>query len=216
MARKSSTLALNLRGPSSGVPVYRWLYEQNRTAILDRRLPPGARLPATRDLAETYNLSRTTIITAFEQLKSEGYVDGRIGSGTYVSKVLPEQLLEVGSIRQEGRLRHRRIVLSAYARRLQPLRWRPAQPVRAFRPNQAALDLFPTTLWAQVAARRLRRASARLLAGGGTPGCRPPRGAGGGYLKTSPGGECAAAQVVVVFGAPEGVRRNAPLLNDSG
>ena len=161
MARKSSTLALNLRGPSSGVLAYRWLYEQLRTAILDGRLRPGARLPATRDLAQAYKLSRTTIITAFEQLKSEGYVEGRTGSGTYVSKVLPEQLLQVGSVLQEARLRHRRIALSAYARRLQPLRWRPSQPVRAFRPNQAALDLFPTTLWAQVAARRLRRVSAR-------------------------------------------------------
>jgi len=123
MARKSSTLALNLRGPSSGVPAYRWLYEQLRTAILDGQLRPGARLPATRDLAEAYKLSRTTIITAFEQLKSEGYVEGRTGSGTYVSKVLPEQLLQVGSVLQEVRLRHRRIVLSAYARRLQPLRW---------------------------------------------------------------------------------------------
>ena len=67
MARKSSTLALNLRGPAPGVPLYRWLYEQLRTAILDGRLRPGARLPATRDLAEAYKLSRTTIIVAFEQ-----------------------------------------------------------------------------------------------------------------------------------------------------
>jgi GntR family transcriptional regulator/MocR family aminotransferase len=216
MARKSSTLAVNLRGPSSGVPLYRWLYEQLRTSILDGRLRPGARLPATRDFAEAYKLSRTTIITAFEQLKSEGYVEGRIGSGTYVSKVLPEQLLEVGSLRQEARLRHRRIALSAYARRLQPLRWRPAQPVRAFRPNQAALDLFPTTLWAQVAARRLRRVSARLLAGGETLGYRPLREAVAEYLNTSRGVKCTADQVLIVSGAQEGLDRTARLLLNPG
>jgi len=216
MARKSSTLALNLRGPSSGVPVYRWLYEQLRTSILDGRLRPGARLPATRDLAEVYKLSRTTIITAFEQLKSEGYVEGRTGSGTYVSKVLPEQLLEVGSVRQEARLRHRRIALSAYARRLQPLRWRPSQPVRAFRPNQAALDLFPTNLWAQVAARRLRRVSARLLAGGETLGYRPLREAVAEYLNTSRGVKCTADQVLIVSGAQEGLDRTARLLLNPG
>src|SRR5882672_12928964 len=108
MARKSSTLALNLRGPGAGVPLYRWLYEQLRTAILDGRLLPGARLPATRDLAEAYGLSRTTIVTAFEQLRSEGYVEGRTGSGTYVSTVLPEQLLQVGRKLPERALPHRR------------------------------------------------------------------------------------------------------------
>ena len=216
MARKSSTLALNLRGPSSGVLAYRWLYEQLRTAILDGRLRPGARLPATRDLAQAYKLSRTTIITAFEQLKSEGYVEGRTGSGTYVSKVLPEQLLQVGSVLQEARLRHRRIALSAYARRLQPLRWRPSQPVRAFRPNQAALDLFPTTLWAQVAARRLRRVSARLLAGGETLGYRPLREAVAEYLNTSRGVKCNADQVLIVSGAQEGLDRTARLLLNPG
>ncbi len=212
MARKSSTLAFNLRGPISGVPLYRWLYEQLRAAILDGRLKPGARLPATRDLAEAYRLSRTTIVTAFEQLKSEGYVDGRTGSGTYVSKVLPEQLLQAGRVHQEARLRHRRIVLSAYARRLQPFRSRPRHPVRAFRPNQAALDLFPTTLWAQVAARRLRRASTRLLAGGETLGYRPLREAVADYLNTSRGVKCTADQVLIVSGAQEGLDRTARLL----
>ncbi len=216
MARKSSTLALNLRGPSAGVSLYRWLYEQLRTAILDGRLKPGARLPATRDLADAYQLSRTTIVTAFEQLKSEGYVEGRTGSGTYVSQVLPEQLLQVGSVRQEGRLRHRRIVLSAYARRLQPFRSRSRHPVRAFRPNQAALNLFPTTLWAQVAARRLRRVSTKLLAGGETLGYRPLREAVAEYLNTSRGVHCTADQVLIVSGAQEGLDRTARLLLNPG
>src|SRR5262249_25013551 len=131
MARLSSTLALNLREPSGG-SLYRWLYEQLRAAILDGRLKPGARLPATRDLAETYKLSRTTIVTAFEQLKSEGYVEGKTGSGTYVSTVLPEQLLQAGESQQQTRLPHRRISLSDYARRLPPFRQRPPRQVRAF------------------------------------------------------------------------------------
>src|SRR5215471_16020116 len=175
MARKSSTFALNLRQPAAAQPLYRWLYDQLRSAILEGRLSPGARLPASRDLAREYQISRSTIVAAFEQLRSEGYVEGRTGSGTYVSRVLPEHLLQVGRAHKERRLPHCKIAYSAYARRLQPFRSRPAQPVRAFRPNQAALDLFPTTLWAQVASRRLRRVSARLLAGGETLGYRPLR-----------------------------------------
>jgi len=216
MPRKTTSLPLSLPAPPSGTPLYRWLYEQLRAAILAGRLRPGARLPATRDLAEAYRLSRATIIAAFEQLKSEGYVEGRTGSGTYVSKVLPEQLLQAGRTREERRLPHRRILLSAYARRLRPFRSRPAQLVRAFRPNQAALDLFPTTLWAQVAARRLRRVSTKLLAGGETLGYRPLREAVAEYLNTSRGVKCTADQVLIVSGAQEGLDRTARLLLNPG
>ena len=84
-------LALPPRDPS--VPAYRWLYASLRAEILYGRLRPGARLPSTRDLANQYGLARGTIVNAFEQLKSEGYVEGSVGSGTHVSKVLPEKLL---------------------------------------------------------------------------------------------------------------------------
>jgi GntR family transcriptional regulator / MocR family aminotransferase len=59
---------------------YRWLYGALRGAILERRLLPGTRLPATRDLARQYSLARGTVVAAFEQLKSEGYVEGSVGS----------------------------------------------------------------------------------------------------------------------------------------
>ena len=216
MARETTALPLSLAAPAAGVPLSRWLYEQLRAAILEGRLHPGARLPATRDVGEMYRLSRATVVTAFEQLKSEGYVEGRTGSGTYVSKVLPEQLLHAGGLRREGRLPHRRISLSAYAKRLQPFRSLPAQPVRAFRANQPALDLFPTALWAQVAARRLRRVSTKLLAGGEILGYRPLREAVAEYLNTSRGVRCAAEQVLIVSGAQEGLDRTARLLLNPG
>lgn len=216
MARETTSLPLSLPAPAAGVPLYRWLYEQLRATILEGRLHPGARLPATRDVGEMYKLSRATVVTAFEQLKSEGYVEGRTGSGTYVSKVLPEQLLLAGGLRQEGRLPHRRICFSAYAKRLQPFRSVPAQPVRAFRANQPALDLFPTALWAQVASRRLRRASTKLLAGGETLGYRPLREAVAEYLNTSRGVRCTAEQVLIVSGALEGLDRTARLVLNPG
>jgi GntR family transcriptional regulator / MocR family aminotransferase len=216
MPRKTTALPLSLPAAAPGVALYRWLYEQLRAAILEGRLRPGSRLPATRDLADAYRLSRTTILAAFEQLKSEGYVEGQTGSGTFVSKILPEELLQVGGVRQERRLPHKRISLSAYARRLQPFRLAPPQPVRAFRANQPALDLFPKALWAQVAASRLRRASPTLLAGGETLGYRPLREAVAGYLNTSRGVTCAADQVLIVSGAQEGLDRTARLLLNPG
>src|SRR5882762_5364038 len=212
MPRETSALPLSLPGPPAGGRLYRWLYDEMRTAILDGRLRPGSRLPATRDLASAYRLSRATIVTAFDQLKSEGYVEGRSGSGTYVSQVLPEQLLDVRGPRAEKRLPHRRVALSSYARRLQPFRGASPRPMRAFRANQPALDLFPTTLWAQVAARRLRRVSTNLLAGGEALGYRPLREAVADYLNTSRGVKCTADQVLILSGAQEGLDRTARLL----
>lgn len=216
MSREITSLPLNLPPPPAGMPLYGWLYEQLRAAILEGRLRPGARLPATRDLAKAYRLSRPTIVTAFEHLKAEGYVEGRAGSGTYVSKVLPDDLLQTERAGERQRLRHRPIRLSTYARRLKPFRPKREQPARAFRPNQAALDLFPTTLWAQVAARRLRRASASMLAGAEPLGYRPLREAVADYLNTSRGVTCKAEQVLIVSGALEGLDLTARLLLNSG
>ena len=118
MAKESSTLSLNLREPRPRIPLYRWLYEELRSAILAGGLRPGARLPATRDLAAQYGISRPTIVTAFEQLQSEGYVEGKVGSGTYVSKTLPDDLLHAPPTKSSGRKSVRKTRFSEYARRL--------------------------------------------------------------------------------------------------
>jgi GntR family transcriptional regulator / MocR family aminotransferase len=216
MPRKITAFPLSLPAPPADGSLYRWLYGELRSAILDGRLRPGARLPATRDLAAAYDLSRATIVTAFDQLKSEGYVEGKSGSGTYVSQVLPEHRLDVRGPHQETRLPHRRIALSSYARRLQPFRGTAARPIRAFRANQPALDLFPTTLWAQVASRRLRRVSAKLLAGGEALGYRPLREAVAAYLNSSRGVKCVADQVLILSGAQEALDRTARILLNPG
>lgn len=216
MPKKSSTLSLNLRAPAAGTPLYRWLYEELRRAILAGRLQPGARLPATRDLARQYSLSRPTIVSAFEQLRSEGYVDGKIGSGTYVSQVLPEQLLHAGSTRSSTKTSRRHIRLSTYARRLHSYSRTPPRPIRAFRANLPALDQFPTTLWAQVAARRLRQVSTGLLAGGEALGFRPLREAVSEYLNTSRGVKCSAEQVLIISGVQQALDHAAHLLIDPG
>ena len=211
MAKKSSTLPLNLRGPRPRLPLYRWLYDELRSAILAGHLRPGARLPATRDLAAQYGISRPTIVTAFEQLRSEGYVEGKVGSGTYVSRTLPDELLLATPAKSETRTPRRGIPLSAYARRLRPLSRAESRPVRAFRANQPALDAFPMSLWAQVATRRLRRVSARLLAGGEALGYRPLREAVAEYLNTSRGVKCTADQVLIISGVQQALDRTAHL-----
>jgi GntR family transcriptional regulator / MocR family aminotransferase len=230
VAKKLSTLPLSLRGPKPGTPLYRWLYDELRARILAGQLRPGMRLSATRDLAVQYGLSRPTIVTAFEQLRSEGYVEGRVGSGTYVSQTLPDELLQAPRAGSAGTKRRRRIALSAYARRLEKspkevvrnvLRSRTStrggsSAPRAFRAGQPALTAFPTDLWAQVATRRLRRVSTTLLAGGEALGYRPLRDAVAEYLSTSRGVNCSPEQVLIISGVQEALDRAAHLLLDPG
>ena len=199
------------------MPAQRWLYTSVRAEILRGRLRPGARLAATRDLAEQYGLSRGTIVGAFEQLKSEGYLQGRVGSGTYVSKVLPEQWLEVrhAALEPAGRAVRQRKV-SDYGRRVSLFPNFELRPSRAFRCNLPALDLFPTTLWAQITARRWRRAPVNLLLGCEPMGYRPLRNAVAEYLSTSRGVKCTAEQVLIISGVQEALDLVARLFLNRG
>src|SRR5262249_2149387 len=72
----------------------KWLYESLRLAILEGRLRAGSRLPTTRELAREQGVARGTVVTAFENLKAEGYLNATVGSGTYVACELPERSLQ--------------------------------------------------------------------------------------------------------------------------
>jgi GntR family transcriptional regulator / MocR family aminotransferase len=209
MPKRTGTIALTLppRPRDPATPAYRWLSDALRSAILEGRLRPGVRLPATRDLAGPYGLSRGTIVIAFEQLRSEGYISGRVGSGTYVNRILPDDLLHV--TRDRGRTTQPPARgtapprLSDYGRRVRPFPGLTGPPARAFRTDQPALELLPTTLWAQLAGRRLRRVTTELLLGCEPMGYRPLREAVAAYLQASRGVRGDARQIAIVSGAQQ-------------
>lgn len=64
MPKDVSSLELALKDRPPRVALSRWLYEELRRAILDRRLSPGSRLLATRDLALQYGVSRGCCVRA--------------------------------------------------------------------------------------------------------------------------------------------------------
>ena len=63
--------------------------EAVRGATADGMLRPGERLPSTRDLAKRLGVSRSVTAAAYDQLLAEGWIEGRHGSGTYVTEVPP-------------------------------------------------------------------------------------------------------------------------------
>ena len=64
---------------------HRRIFDAIRRAITEQVLHTGARLPSTRCLAQDLQVSRNTILAAFDQLIDEGYVAAITGSGTYVT-----------------------------------------------------------------------------------------------------------------------------------
>lgn len=64
----------------------RTLRHQLKMAIVDGRLPPGAKLPGTRRSETYFGVSRSTLVDVYEQLLNEGCVSTRRGSGTYVAE----------------------------------------------------------------------------------------------------------------------------------
>ncbi len=216
MSRRSTSFNLLLPARKAAIPAFRWLYSALRADILEGRLRPGSRLPATRDLAAQYGLSRGTVVSAFDELKSEGYLHGSRGSGTYISSVLPEHLLQVQASQRFSVRKQPPRRLSDYAARVQPFSNLESRPTRAFRANLPALDLFPTKIWTRIAERRLRHLSIPQLLGCNTLGYLPLRDAFADYLNTSRGTQCKAEQVMIVSGTQEALDLTARLVLNPG
>ncbi|MBA3564047.1 MAG: PLP-dependent aminotransferase family protein [Gammaproteobacteria bacterium] len=74
-------------------PLYRQVYRGVRDAVLRGQLPPGARLPSSRALADELGLSRTVVLLAYEDLQAESYTETRAGAGTFVAPQVDHTLL---------------------------------------------------------------------------------------------------------------------------
>src|SRR5580698_9887876 len=218
MNRRTTPYQLVLPPRTSSVPSSHWLREALRSGIVSGMLGPGQRMPATREIARHYGLSRGTVLTAIDDLKAEGYVRGVPGSGTFVCDQLPEELTRsrAPSILRKQVPAGEFPRLSNYAMRVKPVPYFANPASLAFRTNLPALDLFPTTLWAQVASRRLRRVSTTDLLGGNTRGYEPLRQVLAQYLRSERGVRCDPEQIVIISGIQEAIDLVARLLLNPG
>ncbi|WP_405394624.1 PLP-dependent aminotransferase family protein [Microbispora hainanensis] len=108
-----------------------------REAVRSGRLVPGARLPATRDLARDLGLSRGVVVEAYEQLVAEGLLESRTGAGTRVAA-------RVGAGVAAG-------VMAGAGRQATPERQgerrEDGRPHYDHRPTSPDLGLFPRQAW---------------------------------------------------------------------
>lgn len=68
-------------------PLAAQLADALRAAAAGGALRAGDRLPSTRELAAVLRVSRTVTAAAYDQLLAEGWVEGRVGAGTFVTAV---------------------------------------------------------------------------------------------------------------------------------
>jgi GntR family transcriptional regulator/MocR family aminotransferase len=185
-----------------GWPRQRLLHECLRDAIRSGTLAAGTRLAASRVLAEELGLARNTVLYAYEQLASEGYVttDRR---GTVVAALAPDRKPADGPAEAATAGGHAskppQAGLSQRARALRPLPG-PAEMMGAFVPGVPALEHFPLTLWRRMLERALRGMTVAQLNYGDPAGEPLLREAIADHLRAARGVVCDAAQVFITDG----------------
>jgi len=192
------------------------VFETLRLAIVDGTVAGGQRLPATRELAEQLQMSRNTVITAYEMLLAEGYVEARQGAGYFVASDLPERALEVpeqtGLDEREAlaSLSTRGAVLAA------PTRPVPKTENPAFQPGLPDLSVFPFEQWYRCVQQVMRRPDFSLLKYHDQGGYGPLKTALRDYLQNSRGVQCTAEQIIIVNGSQAALDLVARLLVNEG
>ncbi|NVC63148.1 PLP-dependent aminotransferase family protein [Vibrio sp. 05-20-BW147] len=176
--------------PKTGV-LQQDLYNAIREKITRGLWNKQGRLPATRKLAQALNVSRNTVIAAYEQLSAEGYIESRVGAGYYVTVELPEHYLGemATSPAQEKRM-------AAFAAEPEPIKIN-----RAFAPGVPDLEKFPLHEWQKYVQRQHSRRT--ILGNQIVKGDYALRCALVDYLASSRSVKCQAEQIIITSGAQQ-------------
>ena len=215
----------------------RQLYQALRQRVLDGRLVSGTRLPASRDLAAALSISRNSVVRAYDQLYAEGFIEGRVGDGTYVAQLpqTPEAAKKLSTKVSTGFstglspglstncldapvISASQVIHSAALGRVENnhLPLPPTGPPRAFRVGVPAFDLFPFDVWAKLNAAFWRKPDLQQLCYGDPAGDERLRGLIAAYLRSSRGLQCTAEQIVITSGAQQAISLCAQLLVEPG
>jgi GntR family transcriptional regulator/MocR family aminotransferase len=184
----------------AATPLFRQVYSGLATAILERRLRPGSRLPASRSLAGRLGLSRTAIVSAYEQLLAEGYATGRVGSGTYVATDLADK--------PDGRTRPvkpRRDAGHTVPRLAGNVDVTAQSDDRPFNLGRTLIDARTADQWRRLNARALRAMPRSHLGYGDPRGSEELRRATAAYLADARAVRCDPEQIIITGGTQHAI-----------
>lgn len=211
-------------------PLYRQLYERLRAEILEGQLEAGARLPSTRSLASQLGVSRNTTALAYQQLLLEGYIESRVGDGTRVASVRPEQLqrlrgtatsrhashtaaVQPGTLSRRGQL----LVNAPYPGEMSAnLRTPEATETPVFRAGQPDVSHFPHEIWARLVAKHARHSLGAFALYQHAQGYLPLREAIAAHIGITRGVHCSPDHIIVTAGSQGALDLVARVLLDPG
>jgi len=196
---------------SAGDNLHRQLYRQIRSLIEKRSLGSGSVMPSTRLLAKNLGIGRNSVITSYDQLVLEGYLEAR--------KCAPPQVVDL-PVRGSAAKKLSAIpqsYLSVRGNLLKQQRYYHGVPGQLFfHPGMPDPDNFPFNTWSKLLARRAKLARTELFGAYHVQGYPPLREAIARYLTVSRGVNCTADQIVVTNGAQSAFDLLARMLLDPG
>lgn len=202
----------------AGMPLHRQVYDGYREAILRGDLAPGQKIPSSRELASEIRVSRFPVLHAYAQLLAEGYFESQVGSGTYISTTLPDQLIS-----SDLQMAQSEEVLSGHrpiARRnfVYPKREMTAllESWGSFGLHQPAFDQFPFAVWSALVDRHSRNPALGALRQIDPMGSSRFRRQVCAYLRTARSVKCEPEQIMVVSGSQQALDITARVLLDPG
>ncbi len=200
----------------TGASLQAQIVDQLREQIVSGRLRPGFALPPSRELARQYNISRNTVIHAYERLASEGYLSAIKGVRTIVAETIPEACLLVGKTAEAGPDRARPtarapVVFNGEALAVTP-QFANAKPVVDFWPGRVNRALFPIATWRKLADDALSSLACELTDYGDPAGLPALREAIACHVSLSRGVTCSAESVIVTAGTQEAINLIARML----
>lgn len=186
-----------------------------RQLILDGVLAPGARLPATRALAQSLGVSRDTVEMAYAQLRLDGYLRRQAGSGSFVSPTIGASLLGKPAMTLPP-LSAQPVALSARgAQILASGGVADRRSVQAFATGLPETRAFPLDVWERLRRQAAGEHHAEVLLHGDPQGALPLRQAIADYVNLERGARATADQVLVLSSTRQALYLCAQVLADA-
>lgn len=218
--RTGGALLLSLNIDRTPGTIGNQLYAAIRDLIHSGGLTSGERLPASRTLAQDLQLSRTTVVSVFDRLTSEGLIESRTGAGTFVSNALmatrpkpPRGNLDVDGAQKPTR----KLKLSqTISRASRSFTERLPHEVKPFATALPAFDAFPRATWMRLMNRHWRADVVASMEYADPCGDPQLRQAIASHLISNRGINCEPEQIFVVSGAQHAFQLIANILLDPG
>ncbi|MDN8541623.1 PLP-dependent aminotransferase family protein [Erwinia sp. BC051422] len=192
------------------------LYDALQQSIQKGMLAPGTRLPASRDLAAELGVSRNTVMAAYEQLQSEGYLTTRAGSGTFVSASLPESDLSAVERIVSADVPSGQIALSRRGEQLLNRAGASQRQWGAFMPGVPDVRHFPHKTWHKITRRLNLRLPVETLSYSQHGGYAPLQHALADYLRVARSVKCTPEQILIASGTHQSLDLLAKMLCNPG